>query len=175
MQHIEPKSHTALCSLAAVIREGSMRCCSLLCVALCVVFASSRALHAVGIEAAAIAENLIESCQSKNLAFSPGCVNYNLNHKWKNELQYAGKRFSAIGQFDQIKKSLLGNLFAFVTVRQYRVACKITQRYAENLTNTANQRKVLIDGVLDSYKLSFNLHRFHHLRLTPYCSIELVA
>jgi hypothetical protein len=137
-------------------------------------FAFSGASHAAGIEAAAAAERLIEACHSKR-AFQPGCVNYSLNHKWRHELEYAGKAFSAIGQLDQIKKSLIGNLFAIANVGQYRVACKITERYAAKLENIDKQRKVLISGVLDSYKISFNLHRFHHLRLTPYCSIEFAT
>jgi hypothetical protein len=70
---------------------------------------------------------------------------------------------------------LIGNLFAFVTVGQYRVSCKVTKKYAETLDDMDDHRRVLISGVLDSYHLIFNLHRLHHLRLTPYCSIEAAA
>ena len=151
-----------------------MRCCSLVCAVLCFVFAFGRECHAVGIEAAVTAEQLIEACRN-DTAFSPGCVSYSLNRKWKHELEFAGKPFSAIGRFDQIKKSVVGNVFVFALVGRYRVACQITQRQAEKLANLDNQRKILISGVLDSYRVSFNLHRFHHLRLTPYCSIEMVT
>jgi hypothetical protein len=161
-------------SLPLWTQEGSMRCYSLVCVALCFVFASGRACHAVGIEAAATAEQLIEACRNSD-AFSPGCVSYSLNQKWKEELAFAGKPFSAIGRFDQIKRSVVGNLFAFALVGQYRVACKVTKRHAEKLANLDKQRRILISGVVDSYRVSFNLHRFHHLRLTPYCSIEIVT
>jgi hypothetical protein len=128
--------------------------------------------HAAGIEAAASAEELIAFCNSKSVLSRPGCLNSNLNRKWKYELEYAGKPFSAIGKFEEIRKSLAGNLFAFVKVEQYRVACQVTEKNAEALKAIGGSRNVWINGVLESYHLTFNLRSFHHLRLTPYCEIE---
>jgi hypothetical protein len=152
-----------------------MRCCSLFCVVICLNFVLIRIAFAAGIEVAANAEKLIESCDGRNIVSSARCLNYNLNQKWKYELDYAGKAFSALGRFDEIKKSILGNLFAFVKVDQYQVSCRVTERYAEALKNIATPGRVLITGVLESYHITFNLRSFHHLRLTPYCSIESVV
>jgi hypothetical protein len=90
-------------------------------------------------------------------------------------LDYAGKPFSGVGRFENVRKSMIGNLFAFVTMGKYRVACKVTKRVAEALGQLGGQRTVLVSGVVESYLMSFNLHRLHHLRLTPYCSIEPAA
>lgn len=152
-----------------------MRCCSWLYIAACLVFAADSPAFAAGIEAADSAEQLIQSCGTKTVVSMPECLNYNLNRKWKYELNYAGKPFSAVGQFAQIRKSLIGNLFAFVRVDQHQVACKVTERYAARLGNIGASSRVLIRGVLESYNISFNLRRFHHLRLTPYCVIEVVV
>ena len=151
-----------------------MKCCSLLCALFCCTLTLSGASQAAGIEAAANAEELIEACRDKNFIVVPACMNYSLNRKWKHELEYAGKEFSAIGRFDEVKESLIGNLFAFLTVDEYRVACKITKRHAGVLNELGSHRRVFISGVIESYKISFNLHTFHHLRLTPYCSIEAI-
>ena len=156
-------------------REGNMRCCSLFCVAVCLTVACSGISNAAGIEAAEEAEKLIQSCNTKNAISVPKCLNDSLNRRWKYELEYTGKPFSAIGRVVEVRKSIIGNFFAFVDVDQYRVACKVTQRQAEALGNMEADRAVLVSGVLESYHLTFNLHRYHHLRLTPYCSIEAVA
>jgi hypothetical protein len=156
-------------------REGNMRCCSLVCVAVCLTVACSGILRAAGIEAAEEAEKLIQSCNTKSAISVPRCLNDSLNRRWKYELEYTGKPFSAIGLFVEVRKSIIGNLFAFIDVDQYRVACKVTQRQAETLSIMEARRAVLVIGVLESYHLTFNLHRYHHLRLTPYCSIEAVA
>ena len=152
-----------------------MRCCSLVWLAFCFLLVFSKTSHASGIEAAADAEKLIQSCRHSDVALPPLCINTSLNLKWKKELEYAGKHFSAIGHIDGVKRSFVGNFFAFVIVEKYKVGCKITERDASYLTGIGGSRKVLISGVLDSYRLSFNLHRFHHLRLTPYCRIELMT
>ena len=149
-----------------------MRGCSLFCLAFCFVAPLSGASHAAGIEAAARAEELVTICKSKNFLLLPACLHSSLSREWKKDLDYAGKPFSAIGQFEDIRRSLVGNLFAFMLVGQYRVACQVTEKNAEALRAIGGPRSVLINGVLDSYRLSFNLHRLHHLRLTPYCSIE---
>ena len=93
--------------------------------------------------------------------------------KWRQELGYAGQPFSAVRTLAEVRRSLAGNVFAFVTVGDYRVACKILDRNAEPLRSLGDQR-VLITGVVQGYHVSFDLHRFHHLRLTPYCVIEPV-
>ncbi len=131
-----------------------------------------RGVHAMGIEAAAKAEELIALCNSKGVLSRPGCLSSSLNHQWKYELGYAGKPFSAAGEFEQIAKSVLGNFFAFVMVDRYLVACKVTEQKAEALKTIGGARRVLISGVLESYRVTFNLHSVHHLRLTPYCEIE---
>jgi hypothetical protein len=152
-----------------------MKCSSLVWLALCFLLVFSGTCHAAGIEAAADAEKLIESCRDRNVVFPALCINTKLKYKWKKELDYAGKRFSAIGHFDGVKNSLAGNLFAFVTVEKYKVGCKITERDAHYFSSIGGTKNVLITGVLDSYRLFFNFHRFHHLRLTPYCTIELMV
>jgi hypothetical protein len=155
-----------------MMREGGMKAFAVLCLAVCVTAAFGQDRHAAGIEAAEEAEQLIASCHDKRTMSVPACLNYSLNRKWKYELDYTGKPFSAVGRFDEIKKSLLGNLFAFVSIGEYRVACKVTKKYAETLENLEGRRAVFVTGVMDSYHLIFNLHRYHHLRLTPYCLIE---
>jgi hypothetical protein len=152
-----------------------MRYGSLAWLALCLLLVFNGPSAAAGIEAAADAEKLIESCRSSGVAFPPLCINAKLNREWKKELEYAGQRFSAVGHFDGLKKSFAGNLFAFVIVEKYKVGCKISERDASYISSIGGTRKVFISGVLDSYKLFFNLHRFHHLRLTPYCTIEIMA
>ena len=145
------------------------------CLACCFAFAVSRATFAGGIEAAASAEELIQSCRGKAILSRPDCLNDSLNRKWKYELEYAGKQFSAIGRLEMVRRSFVGNFFAFMIVGDYRVACKVTKKSADELDSIGHDGKVLISGVLESYHITFNLHRLHHLRLTPYCSIEAVA
>lgn len=152
-----------------------MRCCSVVCLAFCFLAAFSGASQAAGTEAAEAAEKLIESCHGKGVLSTQQCLNDSLNRKWRYELDYAGKPFSGIGRFEDVRKSLIGNLFAFVTMGKYRVACKVTKRAAEALGKLGGRRTVLVSGVLESYLMTFNLHRLHHLRLTPYCSIEAAA
>jgi hypothetical protein len=61
-----------------------------------------------------------------------------------------------------------------VAVEAYRVGCKVLARQAEPLRSLAG-RRVLITGVVQGYHISFGLHRFHHLRLTPNCVVEAVV
>jgi hypothetical protein len=157
------------------MREGSMTCCSWVCLACLLLFAVTGRLHAEGIEAAAEAERLIASCHDRGMLSVPQCLNDNLNRKWKYELDYAGKPFAAMGRFKEVRKSLVGNLFAFILVGQYQVACRVTKKYADRLSGIESSRTVLVSGVLESYNLTFNLTRVHHLRLTPYCSIEIAT
>ena len=157
-----------------------MRCCSLFCFAIGFTFAlnsisDAAGKEAAGIEAAENAEQLIASCRNENLISVPRCLNYNLNHKWKYEREYAGKPFSAQGRLDKVRKSIIGNLFAFIAVGRYWVACKITERDAVKFNDMEGNRMVLVSGVVDSYHLIFNTLRFHHLRLVPYCSIEIIV
>jgi hypothetical protein len=158
-----------------VILEDIMRRYSLAWLAFCFLLVFSETSAAAGIEAAADAEKLIESCHDKDVVFPPLCINTKLKYNWKRELEYAGKRFSAIGYLDDVKKSLVGNFFAFVIVEKYKVGCKITQSDARYFSSIGNTKSVLISGVLDSYRLYFNVNRFHHLRLTPYCTIEFMT
>jgi hypothetical protein len=151
-----------------------MRRCSFVWLAFCFLLVSNTTSGAVGIEAAADAEKLIESCRNDDVVLPPLCIGAKLNREWKKELEYAGKRFSAIGYFDGVKRSLVGNHFAFVTVEAYRVGCKITETDASRFSSFG-AKKVLISGVLESYRLSFNLHHFRHLRLASYCLIEVVT
>jgi hypothetical protein len=160
-------------------QEGNMNCCSLFCCAISFAFALSSisdaaGKEAAGIEAAESAEQLIAACRMENLISVPRCLNYNLNRKWKHELEYAGRPFSAQGRLESIRKSILGNLFAFVAVGPYWVTCKVTERDAERLNSMGGERMVAVSGVVESYNLIFNTLRFHHLRLAPYCSIELI-
>ena len=157
-----------------------MNCCSLFCCAISFAFALSSisdaaGKEAAGIEAAENAEQLIAACRMENLISVPRCLNYNLNRKWKYELEYAGKPFSAQGRLESIRKSIIGNLFAFIAVGQYWVACKVTERHADKLNRMGGSRMVLVSGVVESYHLIFNALRFHHLRLAPYCSIEIIV
>jgi hypothetical protein len=137
--------------------------------------ALGRPAQAAGIEAAATAEQFIADCRELSFFQRPKCLNYSLNRRWKEELGYTGKPFSAIGRLEGVRTSLAGNLFAFVMVDAYRVACKITKSYGDRLRGMDSSQTVLISGVIDSYYLTFDLHRFHHLRLTPYCTIEAVG
>ena len=147
-----------------------MRKYALLCFIGCCMFVFSKAVQGKGIEAAASAERVIESCQEKSSIYAAACVNNKLNGQWGPK--YIGKTFYAIGRFEGVKQSVLGNVFAFVVVDQYRVSCKITKTHTESLGNIAGGRAVLIQGVVDSYRLRFNLQRLHHLRLVPYCLLE---
>ena len=163
-----------------MMQEGSMRCCSLVCCATVLALALSSisgaaAKEAAGIEAAEDAEKLIALCRNENILSRPRCLNQNLNRKWKYELDYGGKPFSAKGRLENIRKSIIGNLFAFVAVGRYWVVCKVTEQYAEKLNNMERSRMVLVSGIMDSYNLIFNTLRFHHLRLAPYCSIEMIV
>ncbi len=151
-----------------------MRCCSVLCLAFYFALSASGISQAAGIEAAADAERLIAACNAENLIRVPLCLNYSLNRKWKYEWGYAGKPFSAIGRLEGLRKSLIGNVFAFVAVNRYWASCKIKREDAAKLENIVG-RQVLISGVLAGYRLTFDLHRFHHLRLDPYCSIGAVS
>ena len=155
-----------------------MRCCSLFCCATVLVFALSSISDAAeketaGIEAAENAEQSIDSCRNENIVSRPRCLNQKLSRKWK--LDYAGKPFSARGRFENIKRSIIGNLFAFIAVGKYWVVCKVTEQNAEKLNNLERGRMVLVSGMMDSYNLGFNMLRFHHLRLAPYCSIEMIV
>ncbi|HEY7646139.1 MAG TPA: hypothetical protein VH858_13945 [Hyphomicrobiales bacterium] len=145
------------------------------CLAFCFLAAFGGASRAAGTEAAEAAEKLIEACQGKGVLSVQKCLNDGLNRKWRYELDYAGKPFSGVGRFENVRKSMIGNLFAFVTMGKYRVACKVTKRVADALGKLGGPRTVLVSGVLESYLITFNLHRLHHLRLTPYCSIEPAA
>jgi hypothetical protein len=163
-----------------MMQEGSMRCCSLFCCAAVFVLALSSITDAAGKEPAGIevaenAEQLINSCRNENIVSRPRCLNQNLNRKWKYELDYAGKPFSAQGRLEDIKRSIIGNLFAFIAVGKYWVVCKVTEQSAEKLNNMKRGRMVLVSGIMDSYNLIFNMLRFHHLRLAPYCSIEMMV
>src|SRR5262245_39392443 len=123
-----------------------MRRCSIICLALYLTFAFSRTLHAAGIEAAATAEQLITSCQNENFLQIQRCLNDNLNRKWKYELAYTGKPFSAIGRLEGLRKSLIGNIFAFVAVNKYWVACKATKNSVEALSDLERDQTVMISG-----------------------------
>lgn len=148
-----------------------MKLCVKLCLAVGFAVSLSGAGHATGMEAAEKAEEMIARCRLKNILVRPACLGINLSRKWRYELGYAGKPFSAIGKLAEVRRSLAGNFFAFVTVGDYRVACKVTEKNAEPLKRLSD-RSVFIKGVLQGYHISFDLHRFHHLRLTPYCLIE---
>lgn len=124
--------------------------------------------------AAAKAEQIIALCNQKSILARPHCLSVNLSGKWRHELGYAGQPFSAVGKLVEVRRSLGGNVFAFVTVEEYRVACEVTDGQAEPLRSFGD-RRVLITGVVLGYHISFNLHRFHHLRLAPYCVIEPVV
>ena len=127
-----------------------MRCCSVLCLAFCFLAAFSGASRAAGTEAAEAAEKLIDACHGKGVLSTQRCLSDSLNRKWRYELDYAGKPFSGIGRFEDVRKSVIGNLFAFVTVGKYRVACKVTKRVAEALGKLGGRRTVLVSGpVLD--------------------------
>ena len=141
------------------------------CLAFCFAVSLRGACHAAGLEAAEKAEEIIARCKQKNILARPACLSANLSRKWRYELGYAGQSFWAIGQLATVRRSLAGNYFAFVTAGNYRVACKVTIKMVALLKRLGDQR-VLIKGVLQGYHLTFNLHRFHHLRLTPYCLIE---
>jgi hypothetical protein len=151
-----------------------MNWCSVICLSVLFALCLSGTGRAAGIEAAAKAEQIIEACKQKPLLARPRCLSVNLSGKWRHELGYAGQPFSAIGKLAQVNRSLAGNVFAFVTVESYRVACKVTDRQAEPLESLSG-RRVLMTGIVQGYHMSFNLHRFHHLRLTPYCVIEPVV
>lgn len=151
-----------------------MKCCSIICVWVCFAVSLSGPCRALGIEVAAKAEQIIAFCDQKSILARPHCLSVNLSRKWRHELGYAGQPFSAVGKLAEVRRSLAGNVFAFVTVEEYRVACKVTDRQAEPL-RSLGVRRVLITGVVEGYHISFDLHRFHHLRLTPYCSIEPVV
>ena len=148
-----------------------MKSCVKFFLAFCFAVSLSGACHAIGMEAAAEAEEIVARCRMKNILARPRCLSLNLSRKWRYELGYAGKPFSAIGKLADVRRSLAGNFFAFVTVGDYRVACKVTEANVEPLKRLS-ERRVFIKGVLQGYHLTFNLHRFHHLRLTPYCLIE---
>lgn len=159
-------------------QEGSMRCCSLLYCATVLLFALSSISdaaekEAAGIEAAENAEQLIDSCRNENIVSRPRCLNQKFSQKWK--LDYAAKPFAARGRFENIRRSIIGNLFAFIAVGKYWVVCKVTEQNAEKLNNMERGRMVLVSGIMDSYNLSFNMLRFHHLRLAPDCSIEMIV
>jgi hypothetical protein len=167
--------HHTLTGSAVAMREGGMRCCSVFCLAFCLLAAFGGPSRAARTEAAEAAEKLIEACQGKGVLSTQKCLNDSLNRKWRYELGYAGKPFSAVGRFETVRKSLIGNLFAFVTIGNTRVACKVTKRAAEALGKLGGTRTVLVSGVMESYRMTFNLRRLHHLRLTPYCSIDAAA
>ncbi len=151
-----------------------MRCCSIIAVAFCFALTWSSACRAVGLEAAEKAEEIIAFCRQKPLLARPHCLSANLSRKWRYELGYAGKPFSAVGRFAEVRRSIAGNVFAFVSVGAYRVACKVTRAQAEKLRSLEG-RRVLIAGAVQGYHISFDLHRLHHLRLTPYCVVAAVV
>jgi len=151
-----------------------MKCCSIIGLSVCFALSLGGSCRALGIEAAAKAEQIITLCNQKSFLARTHCLSVNLSGKWRHELGYAGQPFSAFGQLTEVRRSLAGNVFAFATVEEYRVACKITDRQAKLLRGLGN-RRVLITGVMEGYHISFDLHRFHHLRLTPYCVIEPVV
>ena len=76
--------------------------------------------------------------------------------------------FQPSGKLADVRRSLAGNVFAFVAVGEYQVACKVMDGQVEPLQSLGD-RRVLITGIVEAYHLSFDLRRFHHLRLTPYC------
>ncbi len=151
-----------------------MNCCAVICLSVGLAVSLGGPCRASGIEAAAKAEEIIASCNRKNILARPRCLSVNLSGKWRYELGYAGQPFSAVGTLAEVRRSIAGNVFAFVTVGEYRVACKVTERQAEPLQRLGD-RRLLITGVMQGYHVSFNLHRLHHLRLTPYCRIEPVV
>ena len=151
-----------------------MKCCSIIGLSVGFALALSGPSRAAGLEAAAKAEEIIAFCEQKNILARLHCLNANLSRKWRYELGYAGQPFSAVGTLAEVRRSLAGNVFAFVTVGEYRVACKVADERAEPLRSLGD-RRVLITGVVEGYHVSFDLRRFHHLRLTPYCSIEPVV
>lgn len=148
-----------------------MKLCLTACLALCLVLSAGGACRAMGIEAAEKAEEIIAQCREKSVLSRPYCLNANLSRKWRHELGYAGQPFSAVGKLTDVRRSLAGNVFAFVTVGDYRVGCQVTEGNVEALKGLTD-RRVLIRGVLEGYHMTFDLHRLHHLRLTPYCVIE---
>lgn len=144
------------------------------CLALWLALSFGGACRAMGIEAAEKAEEIIAHCRAKPVLRRPFCLGANLSRRWRYELGYAGQPFSAVGELTDVRRSLAGNLFAFVAVDDYRVGCRVTEGNADALKRLSG-RSVLIRGVLQGYHLTFDLHRFHHLRLTPYCLIEAVV
>jgi hypothetical protein len=154
--------------------ESSMKCCSVICLSVCFAVSLSDPGRALGIEAAAKAEQIIALCDQQGILARPGCLSVNLSQKWRYELGYAGQPFSAVGTLAEVRRSLAGNVFAFVRVDEYRVGCKVLNRNAEPLRSLVD-RRVLITGVVEGYHMSFDLRRYHHLRLTPYCAIEAVV
>lgn len=148
-----------------------MKLCLTACLALGLVLSAGGACRAMGIEAAEKAEAIIAYCREKPVLRRPLCLSTNLSRKWRFELGYAGQPFSAVGQLEEVRRSLAGNVFAFVAVGDYRVGCRVTEGNAEPL-KTLSGRRVQIRGVLEGYHMTFDLHRLHHLRLTPYCVIE---
>lgn len=158
--------------LSVHMREEAMGFARLLgFVSLCLLM-SVTVSRAAGIEVAVEAEKLVESCQRKNAAAIPFCLNEQLNRNWKYKLGYRGLPFSEIGSLETIRKSAIGNLFAFVKVDDHKVACKITRNYAAELDSIRKTQKVLVTGKIDAFYLIFNFRSLHHLRLAPYCSIE---
>ena len=151
-----------------------MKCCSIIGLSVCFAVSLSGPCRAAGLEAAAKAEQIIAICEQKSVLARLQCLSVNLSQKWRYELGYAGQSFSAVGELTEVRRSLAGNVFAFVTVEAYRVACKVADRQAEPLRSLGG-RRVLITGVVEGYHISFDLRRFHHLRLTPYCVIEPVV
>lgn len=151
-----------------------MKCCSVICLSVCFAVSLCGPCRALGIEAAVKAEQIIALCEQQSILARPGCLSVNLSQKWRYELGFAGRPFSAVGTLAEVRRSLAGNVFAFVTVEEYRVGCKVLDRNAEPLRSLEG-RRVLITGVVEGYHMSFNLHRFHHLRLTAYCLIEPVV
>lgn len=151
-----------------------MKCCSIICLSICFAVSLSGPCRALGIEAAAKAEQIIAFCEEKSILARLHCLSANLSRKWRYELGFAGQSFSAVGKLADVRRSLAGNVFAFVAVGEYQVACKVMDRQVEPLQSLGD-RRVLITGVVEGYHISFDLHPFHHLRLTPYCVIEPVA
>lgn len=128
--------------------------------------------RAAGIEVVIEAERLVAGCHRKSAVAIPFCLNEQLNRNWKYKLGYRGLPFSGIGSLEAIRKSAVGNLFAFVKVEDHKVACKITRNYAAELDSIRKTQNVLITGKIDAFYLIFNFRSLHHLRLAPYCSIE---
>ena len=112
---------------------AAMNWCSIVGLSVLFSLSLSGPSRAAGIEAAAKAEEIIAHCRAGPVLRRPLCLSANLSRKWRYELGYAGQPFSAVGKLAEVRRSLAGNVFAFVTVGEYRVGCQVTDGQAKPL------------------------------------------